>query len=285
MLIESVEYLRKKVNKYLCVSRPRRLGKSTDAEMLVAYYSKGCHSKNIFDQLKISSTENYLDCLNKSNVIYIDMQDFLSKTHDIHKMKTLLADLILRELKKVYSDIDYYNPKDLVQIFDDIYGETGEEFVFIVDEWDCVFREYQNDTLSQKIYLDFLRNLWKGKRYVSLVYMTGILPIKKYGTHSTLNMFKEISMLNPTPLEQFMGFTQDEVCHLCKKYNMDYEKMKDWYDGYQMTSDLSIYNHRSVVYAIMDRKYENYWSNTETYEALKTYIDLNFDDLKTILFK
>ena len=145
------------------------------------------------------------------------MQDFLSKTHDIHKMKTLLADLILRELKKVYSDIDYYNPKDLVQIFDHIYSETGEEFVFIVDEWDCVFREYQNDTLSQKIYLDFLRNLWKGKRYVSLVYMTGILPIKKYGTHSTLNMFKEISMLNPTPLEQFMGFTQDEVCHLCKK--------------------------------------------------------------------
>ena len=110
--------------------------------------------------------------------------------------------------------------------------------------------------------------------------MTGILPIKKYGTHSALNMFKEISILNPTPLEEFMGFTEKEVQDLCIKYKMDYEKMKEWYDGYKMTDHLSVYNHRSVVYALMDRKFENYWSATETYEALKVYIDMNYDGLK-----
>ena len=115
--------------------------------------------------------------------------------------------------------------------------------------------------------------------------MTGILPIKKYGTHSALNMFKEISILNPTPLEEFMGFTEKEVQDLCLKYDMDYEKMKDWYDGYKMTDDLSVYNHRSVVYALMDRKYENYWSATETYEALRVYIDMNYDGLKDDIVK
>ena len=133
--------------------------------------------------------------------------------------------------------------------------------------------------------MDFLRNLLKDKPYVSLCYMTGILPIKKYGTHSALNMFKEISILNPTPLEEFMGFTEKEVQDLCLKYDMDYEKMKDWYDGYKMTDDLSVYNHRSVVYALMDRKYENYWSATETYEALRVYIDMNYDGLKDDIVK
>ena len=120
----------------------------------------------------------------------------------------------------------------------------------------------------------------KDHPYVELAYMTGILPIKKYGTHSALNMFKEISMLNATPLESFMGFTEQEVYDLCLKYNMDYNEMKQWYDGYRMSNDISVYNHRSVVYALMDRKYENYWTSTETYEALQVYIDLNKDGLK-----
>ena len=115
--------------------------------------------------------------------------------------------------------------------------------------------------------------------------MTGILPIKKYGTHSALNMFKEVSMLNPTPLEDFMGFTEKEVQDLCQKYNMDYNIMKEWYDGYQMTEELSVYNHRSVVFSLIDRKYENYWSVTETYEALQIYIDMNFDGLKDDVVK
>ena len=280
LLIQHIEYLRNKVNKYICVSRPRRFGKSTDANMLVAYYSMGCDSRNIFDSLKISQTDIYLEHLNKHHVIHINMQDFLSKTHDIEKMILLLAKLILRELKKVFPKVDYIDTSDLIQIMEDVYVETNTRFIFVIDEWDCIFREYAQDKESQKIYLDFLRNLLKDKPYIELAYMTGILPIKKYGTHSALNMFKEISMLNATPLESFMGFTEQEVHDLCLKYNMDYNEMQQWYDGYQMSKDISVYNHRSVVYALMDRKYENYWTSTETYEALQVYIDMNYDGLK-----
>ena len=280
LLIQHIEYLRNKVNKYICVSRPRRFGKSTDANMLVAYYSMGCDSRNIFDSLKISQTDIYLEHLNKHHVIHINMQDFLSKTHDIEKMILLLAKLILRELKKDFPKVDYIDTSDLIQIMEDVYVETNTRFIFVIDEWDCIFREYAQDKESQKIYLDFLRNLLKDKPYIELAYMTGILPIKKYGTHSALNMFKEISMLNATPLESFMGFTEQEVHDLCLKYNMDYNEMQQWYDGYQMSKDISVYNHRSVVYALMDRKYENYWTSTETYEALQVYIDMNFDGLK-----
>ncbi len=285
LLIERIEHLKEKVNKYLCISRPRRFGKSTDANMLVAYYSKGCDSSQIFNRLKISQTELYQKHLNQHNVIHINMQDFLSKTHDIDKMLILLTKLIFRDIKKVYQDIEYFDINDLIQVLEDVYAEVNERFIFVIDEWDCIFREYKNNKEAQEKYLDFLRNLLKDKPYVSLCYMTGILPIKKYGTHSALNMFKEISILNPTPLEEFMGFTEKEVQDLCLKYDMDYEKMKDWYDGYKMTDDLSVYNHRSVVYALMDRKYENYWSATETYEALRVYIDMNYDGLKDDVVK
>ena len=285
LLIEKTNHLIRTPNKMLCVSRPRRFGKSTDANMLVAYYSKGCDSSQIFNRLKISQTELYQKHLNQHNVIHINMQDFLSKTHDIDKMIILLTKLIFRDIKKVYQDIEYFDIDDLIQVLEDVYAEVNERFIFVIDEWDCIFREYKNNKEAQSQYLDFLRNLLKDKPYVSLCYMTGILPIKKYGTHSALNMFKEVSILNPTPLEEFMGFTEKEVQDLCLKYDMDYEKMKDWYDGYKMTDDLSVYNHRSVVYALMDRKYENYWSATETYEALRVYIDMNYDGLKDDIVK
>ena len=285
LLIENTNKIINTENNKLCISRPRRFGKSTDANMLVAYYSKGCDSSQIFNRLKISQTELYQKHLNQHNVIHLNMQDFLSKTHDIDKMLILLTKLIFRDIKKVYQNIEYFDINDLIQVLEDVYAEVNERFIFVIDEWDCIFREYKNNKEAQSQYLDFLRNLLKDKPYVELAYMTGILPIKKYGTHSALNMFKEISILNPTPLEEFMGFTEKEVQDLCLKYDMDYEKMKDWYDGYRMTDDLSVYNHRSVVYALMDRKYENYWSATETYEALRVYIDMNYDGLKDDVVK
>ncbi len=235
--------------------------------MLVAYYSKGCDSHHIFDSLKISQTDYYLEHLNQHHVIHINMQSFLSNTHNIDKMIQLLTIRILNELKQEYS-VTFFDETNLSLSLEDIYVSTKDQFIFIIDEWDCIFREYVQDKEAQKQYLDFLRNLLKDHPYVELAYMTGILPIKKYGTHSGLNMFKEISMLNATPLESFMGFTEQEVYDLCLKYNMDYNEMKQWYDGYHMSNDISVYNHRSVVYALMDRKYENYWTSTETYEAL-----------------
>ena len=264
----------------LCVSRPRRFGKSTDANMLVAYYSKGCDSHDIFDSLKISQTTHYLKHLNQHHVIHINMQDFLSKTHDINKMILLLAKLIFREIKKAFCDVDYIDSSNLVQIMEDVYVEASARFIFIIDEWDCIFREYKQDKEAQKQYLDFLRNLLKDKPYVELAYMTGILPIKKYGTHSALNMFEEISMIDPGLLSEFMGFTETEVQNLCVQYNINYDEMKQWYDGYHMTNDISTFSPRSVVASLIRKQFGNYWTSTETYKALQVYIDMNFDDLK-----
>ncbi|MEI3326233.1 MAG: AAA family ATPase [Thomasclavelia sp.] len=283
LLIEKTNHQIRTSNKMLCVSRPRRFGKSTDANMLVAYYSKGCDSSNIFKDLKISQTELYQKHLNQHNVIHINMQDFLSISSSINDMVELLSEEIIEELDECFKVKNNRNILSLYLL--KTYNQIKEKFIFVIDEWDCIFREYKNNKEAQSQYLDFLRNLLKDKPYVSLCYMTGILPIKKYGTHSALNMFKEVSILNPTPLEEFMGFTEKEVQDLCLKYDMDYEKMKDWYDGYKMTDDLSVYNHRSVVYALMDRKYENYWSATETYEALRVYIDMNYDGLKDDIVK
>ena len=264
----------------LCVSRPRRFGKSTDANMLVAYYSKGCDSHHIFDSLKISQTAHYLEHLNQHHVIHINMQDFLSKTHDINKMILLLAKLIFREIKKVFPNVDYIDSSNLVQVMEDVYVEASARFIFIIDEWDCIFREYKQDKEAQKQYLDFLRNLLKDKPYVELAYMTGILPIKKYGTHSALNMFEEISMIDPGLLSEFMGFTEAEVQDLCIQYNVSYDEMKQWYDGYHMTDSLSTLSPRSVVASLIRNRFGNYWTSTETYEALQVYIDLNKDGLK-----
>ena len=281
-----IEYTNRIINtnmKNICVSRPRRFGKSTDARMIAAYYDQSCDSSKLFKELKIAKSEGYQKHLNKYNVILLNMQDFLSLTKSIEDLIVFMNNEIIAELQIEYEK--YAKGNILSIILGKIFAYTKESFIFIIDEWDCIFREYQGDKKAQEKYLDFLRNLLKDKPYVSLCYMTGILPIKKYGTHSALNMFKEISILNPTPLEEFMGFTEKEVQDLCLKYDMDYEKMKDWYDGYRMTDDLSVYNHRSVVYALMDRKYENYWSATETYEALRVYIDMNYDGLKDDVVK
>ena len=285
LLIERIEYLKEKVNKYICVSRPRRFGKSTDANMLVAYYSKGCDSSHIFNDLKISQAELYQKHLNQHNVIYVNMQDFLSKTHDIDKMIILLTKLIFRDIKKIYQDIEYFDINDLIQILEDVYSETDEQFIFIIDEWDCIFREYSKNKEAQNRYLDFLRNLLKDKPYVKLAYMTGILPIKKYGTHSALNMFEEISMIEPELLAEFMGFTENEVKDLCSLYNVSYEEMRKWYDGYYMTDCLSTFSPRSVVASIDRKKFGNYWTSTETYEALRVYIDMNYDGLRDDVVK
>jgi hypothetical protein len=156
--------------------------------------------------------------------------------------------------------------------------ETGIPFVFIIDEWDCVLRYYSSES-EQKKYLDYLYALFKGQPYVALAYMTGILPIKKYGVHSALNMFTEISMTNTRNFSEFTGFTQQEVTELCQRYDMDINITKKWYDGYNVRG-IEVYNPRSVVLSMMGRDYDNYWTQTETYEALKTPIQLNFAGLK-----
>lgn len=161
-----------------------------------------------------------------------------------------------------------------------IYSQNKNGFIFIIDEWDCIFREEPQNMEGQKIYLDFLRDLLKDRTYVKLAYMTGILPIKKYGTHSALNIFDEFSMTEPKQLAEYVGFTEKEVKNLCSIYQMNFEEARQWYDGYLLGEATHIYNPKSIVDAMFNQKFTSYWTRTETYEALKVYIDMNFDGLK-----
>ncbi len=265
---------------YLCVSRPRRFGKSMAATMLSAYYSRGCDSKELFSKLEVAKSENFEKHLNKYNTVFLNMQELLSRSKDIDNLLERIKKLVMRDLKKEYPDIDYFDETDLVESMQDVYEETKCPFVVIIDEWDCIFREYKENRKAQEIYLDFLRDMLKDKACIHLAYLTGILPIKKYGIHSALNMFDEFTMIDPGPLAAYVGFTQQEVEILCDKYQMDIEEVKSWYDGYSFETVPAVYSPRSVVNCMQLGKIGNYWNQTETFEALQIYIDMNFEGLK-----
>lgn len=269
--------------KFICVSRPRRFGKSMAANMLAAYYGRGEDSREMFSDLKISETEGFEKYLNKYNVIRLNMAEF-SRFSEMNEKIGEIERILLHDIKREFAGIDFFDITRLIYTLKDIYVETRIPFIFIIDEWDCVFREQQNDTEAQRIYLDFLRNLLKDQTYVALAYMTGILPIKKYGVHSALNMFTEISMTNPREYSEFTGFTEEEVKELCDEYNMPYFEMRRWYDGYDLKG-VSAYNPRSVVMSLTGRDFDNYWTATETFEALKVYIELNIEGLRDDIVK
>ena len=266
--------------KYICVSRPRRFGKSMAANMLAAYYSRGYDSKEVFSKLKISTDESFAKYINRYDTVFINMQEFASRSSDIGELIIRVKKRLIRDLKQQYPDVDYFDDTDLAESMQDAYQVSRIPFVVIIDEWDCIFREYKTDKIAQEKYLDFLRDLLKDKEYIHLAYMTGILPIKKYGTHSALNMFDEFSMIDAGPLASYVGFTEEEVSGLCDRYGMDMEELKSWYDGYSFEEISSVYSPRSVVSCIRFGKIGNYWNQTETFEALKIYIDMNFEGLK-----
>ncbi len=277
MLIDYTNSVLRTAQKYICVSRPRRFGKSMAANMLTAYYSKGCNSEELFGSCKISKTDSFEKHLNKYNVIHINMAEFVNRGN-VSEMINYLSCRLIHELKRENSDVDCFDWSDLVNVLAEIFDAKGVPFVFIIDEWDCIFRKNKADSASQTIYLDFLRTLLKDQSYVALAYMTGILPIKKYGEHSAINVFYEYSMTNAKPISEFTGFTENEVQEICKEYGKDYDEMKRWYDGYCIDG-ISIYNPKSVVESVLRDSYSNYWTSTETYEALKVYIQMNFDGL------
>ena len=265
--------------RFICVSRPRRFGKSIAANMLTAYYSRGCDSAEMFAPYKIAEDASFQKHLNQYHVIRINMANFMSRGNDMPQILDYLCKRLLHEIKKENSDVDCYDWNDLFSVLDEVFAAKRIPFVFIIDEWDCVFREKKENDEAQKIYLDFLRDLLKNKSYAALAYMTGILPIKKYGKHSALNMFTEISMTDATPIPEFTGFTEDEVRDKCTEYGVSFDEMTRWYDGYHVNG-VSIYNPKSVVESILRKNFGNYWTATETYEALKDFIVLDYDGLK-----
>ncbi len=267
-------------DEYLCVSRPRRFGKSMALKMLAAYYSCGCDSRELFAGFKIAQHKDFEKYLNQYDVIYLNMQQFLIRAKK-QEVTEYLEQMVLEELRETYGNWFSEYITDLATALEKIFVKTEKQFIFLIDEWDCVMRERQESETIQKQYLDFLRNLLKDQPYVVLAYMTGILPVKKYGQHSALNMFQEYSMTDQSMFEEYTGFTQEEVKGLCEQYNMDFLEISSWYDGYKFAEFQHIYNPKSVVESIRRHKLSSYWTSTETYEALKNYIDMDFDGLRS----
>lgn len=269
----------------ICVSRPRRFGKSMAANMLAAYYGRGCDSSELFKPYKIAGKKGYKDNLNQYNVIFLNVQNAFSRVKTMEEMLQYIQREILVELREVYGELIPKEEVILSAAMEKLHSKSKEEFIVIIDEWDCVFRCRQVSSEAQNMYLDFLRDWLKDKSYISLAYMTGILPIKKYGTHSALNMFDEYSMTSPKAFAEYIGFTEEEVKELCEQYQADFEMMKSWYDGYAFPKAAHIYNPKSVVDALRAEEFASYWTQTETYEALKIYIDMNFDGLKDAIIQ
>ena len=277
-LIEQLNMRLSTEDKCLAVSHARRFGKSHAAGMIDAYYSLGCNSSELFDDTKIAGNADYRKYMNKYNVIHLD----IASVWDFHKEDLVesIKERVCDDFKKLYSDELNYD-KDLYLLIQDIYCKTNTTFVIIIDEWDCVIRNSDDKELVHK-YLQFLHSLFKSeesKSFLALAYITGILPIKKIRDESALNNFSEYTMLDSYPITQYYGFTEDEVKVLCEKYDMDFETVRAWYNGY-LIDGIHMYNPNSVSMALNRHKFDSYWRNTSSFESINTFITLNYEGLK-----
>lgn len=285
-----LEYTNKVINTlqgYICNSRPRRFGKSVTANMLAAYYSKGCDSREMFSTLKISESIGFEKNINKYDVIHIDIQWCIEPAGGSENVVSYITEKTICELREYYPNELSEKIKSLPEALSVINSMNGTKFIIIIDEWDIIIRDKANNKKVQEEYINFLRAMFKGvepTKYIGLAYLTGILPIKKLKTQSALNNFKQYTMLNPGPLAEYIGFTEEEVKKLCDRYERDFHKVKKWYDGYQL-GKYHIYNPNAVVSLMMEGEFRSYWSETDSYRIIVPLINMDFDGLKSAIIE
>lgn len=275
------------IDAFICNSRPRRFGKSITANMLTAYYSKGCDSKQMFQNLKIAQADTFETCRNKYDVIHFDVQWFMEPAGGAERVVACITKNIIAELQETYADMLPSAVKSLPEALSYIHAATGNKFVVIIDEWDVLIRDEANNEKVQAEYINFLRGMFKGTeptKYIALAYLTGILPVKKLKTQSALNNFREFSMLSAGYLAPYVGFTEEEVMNLCEKYGQTFGEVKRWYDGYKL-GKYHVYNPNAVVSLMNEGEFQSYWSGTGSYEVILPLINMDFDGLKTSIIE
>ncbi len=281
MMLSTLNNFIDKNKKYICVSRPRRFGKTIAANMLCAYYSKGCDSREIFDKLKISKADNYEKYLNKLNFIKIDVAGEYQTAKDKEKMLDKLTDFIKGEFINQFPKVDFSKAESIADCMLRVYTATGETFVIILDEYDSLVRmEIPKHIFDD--YLQFLNGLFKNdtlRPAISLAYITGILPVVRDKVQSKLNNFEEYTILDAKELAEFIGFTDEEVSVLCDKYNLNHAECKNWYQGYHQYN-FEIYNPESVVKSISDRRFAGHWNRTSSYSVIVDRLKKNFEGMK-----
>lgn len=267
---------------FSCVTRCRRFGKSMAAKMLYAYYDHSCDSRSLFTDLEIAHHPSFEKHLNKYPAIYLDMTDFVSiyKTDDIVEK---IDAALLTDVSQAYPDVPVAQNDWLMDYLLRVSETKQEHFVFIIDEWDAICREFAPGTKAMDTYVGWLRRMFKSQqamRVFACAYMTGILPIKKYQTESAMNNFTEYSMVSPRNMASYFGFTKDEVHSLAEKHGMDFDELVKWYDGYQIGPEPSMFNPNSVMQAIDSDWCESYWGKTGSYDTVAHYIKMNYEGLK-----
>ncbi len=267
---------------FSCVSRSRRFGKSVAAKMLCAYYDQSCDSRHLFTDLEIASDPSFEKHLNKYPVIFLDMTNFTTRFKDDSIMEHVQKEL-KEDIHEAYPDIPVKDDDDLMAYLIRVTDSTHQPFIFIIDEWDAICREFKTGTHAMDEYVSWLRRMFKGSNSPQVfagVYMTGILPIKKYKTESALNNFIEYSMVEPVDMAPYFGFTKDEVKILAENHKMDFDELEKWYDGYQIGDEQSIFNPNSVMQALRSRRCRSFWATTGSYDAVAHYIQMNYEGLK-----
>ena len=282
MIIAELNKLVNTENRFVCVSRPRRFGKTMAGTMIGAYYSKSSDSRELFDRLKISNDPSYERYLGKFNVIKIDLNANYNTCRNPEMVIEETEARVVKEFVAQFPTITFDPDMTLSDAMMAVYAATGEQFVILIDEYDILVREQVAKPLFDK-YLRFLNGLFKSSTLspaIALAYLTGILPIVREKIQSKLNMFTEFTMVNAGSLAAFVGFTAEESQELCLQHGMDYEECCRWYDGYDLGSVKEVLNPKSVVKAMTDGKYGNYWTVTSSFEALRDYIMLNLNGIR-----
>ena len=282
-LISVINNTISKQNRLTCVSRPRRFGKSYAAKMLAAYYDCSCDSHALFDGLEISKDTSYEEHINKYHVLYLDITGFMADTSLIG-LPSFIKEEIIEDLRETFPDVK--PEKTLKNYLSRVVKETGRQFVAIIDEWDAPIRSQKSTLDTQMDFLEFQRSLFKSEitqTVFAAAYMTGILPIKKDGSQSAISEFWEYSIIRPKRFAPFMGFLEEEVRRICKKNQVSFEKMSDWYNGYHLETmegeSLPVYNPNSVMRASIDGDFQSYWSQSSSVNGAADYINLDFGGL------
>lgn len=268
--------------RFSCVTRCRRFGKSMAAKMLCAYYDQSCDSRHLFADLEIANDPDFERYLNKYPVIYLDMTAFVTRFHNESIVEHIEAELRI-DILETFPEVKVKETDDLMGCLIRIAAATGQQFIMIIDEWDAICREFAPGTSAMDTYVNWLRRMFKEVNAVNVfaaVYMTGILPIKKYKTESALNNFQEYSMVEPRRMSLFFGFTKDEVRTLAAQHNMPFAELEKWYDGYQIGDEPSMFNPNSVMQAIDAGRCRSFWASTGAFDTVANYINMNYEGLK-----
>ena len=271
-------------NRFVCVTRARRFGKSATARTLNAYYSKGCDSKELFSNLEIAKDPDFETHLNKHDVIFLDMQSYEPATGSDETYLQCFNRKLTHELVEQYPELA--SEQEPVYL-NEILPRTGRKFIFIIDEWDFPIERYKDDPAFIEKYLDVLRRLFKETtctNSISLVYMTGILPLIRFDYQSSLNNFIEFTMANSGPIAKFCGYTEDEVAKLCREHNLDLDKVRLWYKGYRF-GEYTVYNPFEISRLVWMQDYFPYWSHTATCGYMKNAISNDFGTLHDDLIR